>query len=287
MTDINLWALGGTGLVAGLLGSMLGVGGGPIIVPILTLVFHLPIQVAIGSSLVAIVANTCTAAGIYTKAGLANLKLGILLETATTPGAIIGGFAAAIISPFILNILFGLVLVYVAYTMVLRQSFVSENAPSAQNSVAAGGNSSNLSASLRKPYYDHNQGKVVSYKVSRIPAGLGGSFFAGILSTLLGIGGGIIKVPVMNLLMGVPMKSAIATSTFMVAITATVGALIYQHNGYLYPTIIAPLVIGIIIGARLGAEVTRRTRSILLRRIFGVFMFLVAVTMFLKAANII
>ncbi len=266
---------------------MLGVGGGPIIVPILTLVFHLPIQVAIGSSLVAIVANTCTAAGIYTKAGLANLKLGVLLETATTPGAIIGGFAAAIIAPYILNILFGLVLIYVAYTMVLRQSFVSENAPPSQNSVTAGGDSSSLSTSLRKPYYDHNLGKVVSYKVSRIPAGLGGSFFAGILSTLLGIGGGIIKVPVMNLVMGVPMKSAIATSTFMVAITATVGALIYQHNGYLYPTILAPLVIGIIIGARLGAELTRRTSSILLRRIFGVFMFLVAVTMFLKAAHIL
>jgi uncharacterized membrane protein YfcA len=266
---------------------MMGVGGGPIIVPILTLAFHLPIQVAIGSSLVAIVANTCTAAGIYTKAGLANLKLGVLLETATTPGAIIGGFAAAVIAPSILNILFGLVLLYVAYTMVTRRLPVTEDTTSAGNSVSTDSDSNRLSSELKSSYYDHAPGKVVTYKVNHLPVGLGGSFFAGVLSSLLGIGGGIIKVPIMNLVMGVPMKSAVATSTFMVAITATVGALIYQHNGYLYPTIIAPLAVGIVIGASAGAKLTQKIKGVLLRRIFGLFMFLVAVTIFLKAANII
>ncbi len=135
LNDINLWALGGTGLVAGLLGSMLGVGGGIIIVPILTLALHLPIQVAIGSSLVAIVANACTAAGIYTKARLTNIKLGLLLETTTIPGAIIGGFAAALIAPSILSALFGLVLIYVAYTMVTRQHFMSEDTQPDDHSV--------------------------------------------------------------------------------------------------------------------------------------------------------
>jgi uncharacterized membrane protein YfcA len=280
---INLWALGGTGLVAGFLGSALGVGGGFIIVPVLTLALRLPIQVAIGSSLVAIVANSCTASGVYTKARLTNVKLGLLLETATIPGAIIGGLTVAFISPSILSILFGLILLYVAYTMVVRRHLMSEDVPSADNSAAP----DSLSASLANSYYDKNLGKVVTYKVSQIPAGLGAGFFAGVLSSLLGIGGGIIKVPVIHLVMGLPMKAAIATSAFMIAITAAAGALLYHHNGYIYPFIVAPLVIGAVIGARVGVELTQRAGGIVLRRIFGAFLFLIAVLMFLKTANVI
>ena len=284
---LNLWALGGTGLVAGLLGSALGVGGGFLIVPILTLALHLPIQVAIGSSLVAIVANSCTAAGVYTKARLTNVKLGLLLETATVPGAIIGGLAVAFIAPSILSALFGLILLYVAYTMVVRRHLISEDGLSADNSFTPDNTPNSLSSSLANSYYDQNLGKVVTYKVAHVPAGLGASFFAGVLSSLLGIGGGIIKVPVMHLVMGLPMKAAIATSAFMIAITTTVGALLYHYQGYIYPFIVAPLVIGIVIGARVGVELTQRAGGILLRRIFGVFLFLVALLMFLRTANLI
>ncbi|MGB8706447.1 MAG: sulfite exporter TauE/SafE family protein [Dehalococcoidia bacterium] len=289
MNDINLWALGGVGLVAGLLGSMLGVGGGILIVPILTLALHLPIQVAIGSSLVAIVANACTASGIYTKVRLTNIKLGLLLETTTIPGAIIGGFAAALIAPSILSALFGLVLIYVAYTMITRQHFMSaDTQPDDHLHLAEPGKiSDNLSSSLTDSYYDRNLDEVVNYKVTHIPAGLGSSFFAGILSSLLGIGGGIVNVPVMHMVMGMPMKAAIATSTFMIALTAATGAFIYQYYGNIYPFIIAPLVIGIVIGSRIGVELTQRTRGELLRRIFGAFLFLVAILMFLKTANVI
>jgi len=284
---LNLWALGGTGLVAGLLGSALGIGGGPIIVPMLTLALRLPIQVAIGSSLVAIVANACTATGMYTKARLTNVKLGLLLETATIPGAIIGGLAVAFIAPSILSALFGLVLLYVAYTMVVRRHLVPEDVLSADNSFTPDNTSNSLSGSLANSYYDQNLGKVVTYKVTHMPAGLGAGFFAGVLSSLLGIGGGVIKVPVMHLVMGLPMKAAIATSAFMIAITTTVGALIYHYYGYIYPFIVAPLVIGVVIGARVGVELTQRAGGILLRRIFGVFLFLVALLMFLKTANLI
>jgi uncharacterized membrane protein YfcA len=284
---LNLWALGGTGLVAGFLGSALGVGGGFVIVPILTLALHLPIHVALGSSLVAIVANSCTAAGIYTKAKLTNVKLGLLLETATIPGAIIGGLVVTFIAPSILSALFGLVLLYVSYTMVGRQYLASEDVSSADNSVTTDNTSNSLSGLLASSYYDRNMDRVVAYKVTHVPAGLGAGFFAGVLSSLLGIGGGTIKVPVMNLVMGLPMKAAIATSAFMIAITTTAGALIYHYNGYIYPFIVAPLVIGIIIGARLGAELAQRARGILLRRIFGGFLFLVALLMFLKTANVI
>ena len=284
---LNLWALGGTGLVAGLFGSALGVGGGVFIVPILTLALHLPIQVAFGSSLVAIVANSGTAAGIYTRARLTNIKLGLLLETTTIPGAIIGGLAVAVIAPSILSALFGLALLYVAYTMLTRRHFMSDGTQLDSHIVQPNNNTGNLSSTLASSYYDQNLGKVVTYKVTRVPVGLGAGFFAGILSSLLGIGGGIIKVPVMHLVMGLPMKATIATSTFMIAITATAGALIYHYYGYIYPFIVAPLVIGVVIGSILGTELTKRAGGILLRRIFGVFLFLVALLMFLKAANVI
>jgi uncharacterized membrane protein YfcA len=289
LNDINLWALAGTGIVAGLLGSMLGVGGGFIIVPILSLALNLPIKVAIASSLVAIVANACTAAGIYTKSGLTNIKLGLLLETATIPGAIIGGFVAAFIAPSILSAFVGLALIYAAYTMVTRQHFISADTqpdnhlhPTEPSNV-----SNNLSSSLTDSYYDQNLNKVVTYKVTHIPTGLGTSFFAGILSSLLGIGGGIVNVPVMHMVMGVPMKAAIATSIFMIALTAATGAFIYQYYGNLQPFIIAPLTIGIVIGARIGVELTQKVRGLVLRRIFGVLLFLVAILMFLKTANVL
>jgi uncharacterized protein len=140
---------------------------------------------------------------------------------------------------------------------------------------------------LTDSYHDQNLDKVVTYKVNRTPAGLGAGFFAGILSSLLGIGGGIIKVPAMHLVMGVPMKAAIATSTFMIALTAATGAFIYQYYGNLQPFIIAPLVIGTVIGSRIGVELTKRTGGLWLRRIFGIFLFLVAILMFLKTAKVI
>jgi len=286
LNDINLWALGGTGIIAGLLGSMLGVGGGLIIVPVLTLALHLPIQIAIGSSLVAIVANACTAAGPYTKAGFTNVKLGLLLETATIPGAIIGGFVAALIPASILSVLFGVVLIYVGYTMVARNYFEPLDSD-AGFPIRSGKPEGVLSFALADSYNDEKQDKVVSYKVKRTPIGLGAGFFAGILSSLLGIGGGIIKVPVMHLVMEVPMKAAIATSTLMIALTAAAGAFIYQYHGNLQPFVIAPLLIGIVIGSRAGVELTKKFHGLWLRRIFGIFLFLVAVLMFLKTANII
>jgi len=287
LDGLNLWTLGGTGLVAGILGSALGVGGGFLMVPILTLALGLPIKVAIASSLVAIVANSCTAAGIYTKARLTNIRLGLLLETVTIPGAIIGGFIAAVIAPSILSAIFGLALIYAAYTMLTPKQLMYEDNSSANGSMARNIATDNLSASLANSYYDQNLDKIVTYKVNRTPAGLVAGFFSGILSSLLGIGGGVVNVPVTHLIMGVPIKAAIATSTFIITITTAAGALIYHFHGHIYPFIIAPLVIGIIIGARIGVELTQRAGGILLRRIFGVFLIIIAILMFLKTANVI
>ena len=287
LTEINLWALSGIGLVAGLLGSTLGVGGGIFIVPMLTLVLHLPIHTAIGSSLVAIVATSCTAASIYTKNRLTNVKLGLLLETATTPGAVAGGFVVAPLASSALSALFGVILVYVAYTMVAGRPLGAEDSPPELNSTEHNNAFTNSSNWLGSSYYDRNLGKRVTYRVTHIREGLGAGFLAGGLSSLLGVGGGIVQVPIMNLVMGLPMKPTIATSSFMIAITATVGALIHYYHGYIYPIIVAPLIIGVFLGARLGTELAQRARGMLLRRVFGVFLFITAVLMFCRAFNII
>ena len=287
MADINLWALGGIGLVAGLLGSTLGVGGGILIVPMLTLALHLPIHIAIGSSLVAIVATSCTAASIYTKNRLTNVKLGLLLETATAPGAIVGGLVVALLASSLLSALFGVILIYVAYTMLVRQSPIAEGNTVEGNSAKSNDAPANSSQWLSNSYYDRSLSKLVTYKVSHIPQGLGAGFFSGALSSLLGIGGGVVQVPILNMVMGLPMKPTIATSTFMIAITATVGALIHYYHGHVYPIIVAPLIVGVFLGARLGAELAQRVRGTLLRRIFGVFLFVTALLMFLQAASIV
>ncbi|HIE16888.1 MAG TPA: sulfite exporter TauE/SafE family protein [Dehalococcoidia bacterium] len=288
LTDLNLWALGGIGLVAGVMGSMLGVGGGIIIVPLLTLVLRLPIHVAIGSSLVAIVATSCTATYLYAKDRLANIRLALLLGTTTTPGAVTGGLIAAIIATPVLNVLFGLVLAYIAYTMMRRGSLIAEDLASEEASIYPPKSSaSSLSSSLAGSFYDRHLSQTVSYKVNCIREGLSASFFSGILSSLLGIGGGIINVPVMHLVMKMPMKATIATSSFVIAITTAVGALIYYYYGLLQPVVLAPLVIAVILGARLGSELTQRAASVLLRRIFGVILLITAALMFLRAARII
>jgi len=287
LVDINLWALGGIGLVAGLLGATLGVGGGILIVPMLTLALHLPIHIAIGSSLVAIVATSCTAASIYTKNRLTNVKLGLLLETSTTPGAIVGGLVVALLASSLLSALFGVILIYVAYTMLVRQSPIAEGNTVEGNSAKSDDAPANSSQWLSNSYYDRSLSKLVTYKVSHIPQGLGAGFFSGALSSLLGIGGGVVQVPILNMVMGLPMKPTIATSTFMIAITATVGALVHYYHGHVYPIIVAPLIIGVFLGARLGAELAQRVGGTLLRRIFGVFLFVTALLMFLQAANIV
>lgn len=284
LAEVNLWALAVIGLFAGFLGATLGVGGGFLIVPILTLALNLPMQIAVASSLIAIVATSCTAASIYAKSQFTNIRLGLLLETTTTPGAIIGALTAAFLASSILSVIFGILLIYVAYTMIIRQPTLMWNNSPKDN---PDGSSSKKALLLTGSYYDQATNKKVTYDVRHIPLGLGASFFAGILSSLLGIGGGIIKLPTMNLGMGVPMKAAIGTSSFMIAITTTVGVIVYYFRGYIYPSIVAPLIIGVFLGARLGAELAQMAAGMLLRRIFGLLIFITAILMFLKAANIL
>lgn len=277
MAEVNIWLLGGTGLFAALLGSMLGIGGGFIIVPVLTLLAHLPIKAAIGSSLVAIVANACLATSRYTRLHLTNVKLGLLMCCTTVPGAIAGGLLAGVLNTAVLSVLFGLVLIYVAYTMITRgdismQSIASSTANNAESTNTA-------------TYYDKAMAKFIGYKITNVPKGMGSSFIAGTLSSLLGIGGGVVQVPVMNIIMTVPIKAAIGTSTFIMALTTATGALVYYFRGDIYPFVTAPLVLGVVPGALLGTALTERIETTKIKRIFGILLLATAILMFLKAAN--
>ena len=287
MGEINLWSLGGVGLAGGLLGSMLGLGGGFFFVPLLTLVLNLPIHVAISSSLVAVIANSITASSTHIKARLPNLRLGMFLLTATTMGAIGGAFIAARLDSPILTAIFGIALIGISYSMLRRRQLAQERASPGKTSAGSDDSSSTgLGSSLTASYYDRNLNQVVIYNVNRVPHGWGINLLVGIASSLLGVGGGIFNIPVMNLVMRVPIRAAMATNSFMVGITALAGACIYYYHGYIYPLTVAPIAVGAFIGALIGAQLVQRARSIMLRRIFAIVLFILAVLMLLRAANI-
>jgi uncharacterized membrane protein YfcA len=284
--DVNIWILGGTGFAAGLLGSMLGVGGGFIIVPVLTLALGLPIQYAIGSSLVSIVINACTATSVYIRNHMTNLHLGLLLACALVPGAIAGAFLAARLSSPVLTIIFGLLMVYVAYLMMPKKR--SKPTPERVEAVTTVREKDHAPhAWLDGCYYDPAVNREIAYQVHRPVVGLVTGFFAGVISSLLGIGGGIINVPVMNRLMKVPLKATIATSALLLSFTTMTGSIIYIFNGYVVPYVVAPLIICVFLGARLGAALAHRWHSVWLMWIFAFFLAVTAALMILKAFNII
>jgi len=284
--EISLWSLGGVGLAGGLLGAMLGLGGGVFIVPLLTLVLNLPIHIAIASSLVAVIANSITASGTHLRARLPNLRLGMFLLTATTAGAVGGAFLADLLASPILTVIFGIVLIGIGYSMIRHRKAVQGKSSNGEARVSASGSSANLASSLTASYYDRNLNQVVSYHVSRVPQGWGVNLLVGIASSLLGVGGGIINIPVMNLVMRVPIKASMATNSFMVGITALAGACVYYYNGYVYPMMAAPVMVGSFVGALAGAQLVQRARSARLRQMFAIVMLILAVLMILRAFNI-
>lgn len=282
--DINIWILAGTGFAAGLLGAMLGVGGGFIIVPVLT-VLGLPIQYAIGSSLISIVTNAATATGVYLRNNLTNLKLGLLLSTTLIPGSVAGALIASSLPAPALTVMFGVLMIFVAYYMLpnnqrrLTAHELEAPAPINEKSHAA-------HAWLDGSYYDPALKEEVGYQVHRPVPGLVTGFFAGVISSMFGIGGGIINVPVMNRIMKVPIKATVATSGFLLLTTTTVGSLIYIYNGFLVPYVAGPLCLSIFAGARLGSVMAHRLHTRVLMMIFSAFLVLMAVMMVLNGLHV-
>ncbi len=259
-----------SGAVAGVFGSLLGLGGGVLIVPLLTLGFGLPLRDAVGVSLVCVIMTSSAAAGVYLERHVANLRLGMSLELFTAIGALLGGSIAFLLDERLLSGLFAILLLYVAVTMFRagRQAEPSSALPSDPDAVP-----------ISAPVVD----AVDTMPTHGMAVGVAGSFGAGIVSALLGIGGGIITVPLMHLAMGVPLRVATATSNLMIGITAAASAVIYALHGGIDPYVAGPTAIGVFLGATAGSRVAHRIDLRWLRLLFVVVLGYTAVQMLLRA----
>ena len=253
------------GAFAGVFGSLLGLGGGVLIVPILTLGFGLGLREAVGVSLVCVIMTSSAAAGVYLERHVANLRLGMSLELFTAIGALVGGSIAFLLDERLLALLFAALLGYVAITMLRagRGAPSSEPAPSAEETADA------IEAMPRRG----------------LAIGVAGSFGAGIVSALLGVGGGIIEVPLRDLAGGLPPPAASAPHDRMVGITAAASAVIYALHGGIDPYVAGPTAIGVFIGATAGSRVAHRIQLRYLRLLFVVVLGYTAIQMLLKAVG--
>lgn len=263
------------GAAAGAFGSLLGLGGGILIVPLLTIGFGLPLQQAVGVSLVCVIMTSSTAAGVYLERHVANLRLGMTLELFTATGALVGGSIAFLLDERLLSGLFAALLLYVAATMV-QSSRTARTRQAEQTLAEAPAPDSPISGVPPVPSHP---------PIRNMRLGVVGSLGAGIVSALLGIGGGIIKVPLMHLGMGVPLRVATATSNLMIGITAAASAVIYALNGGIDPYVAGPTAIGVFVGATAGSRLGHRIQLRYLRALFVVVLGATAIQMLGKALS--
>jgi uncharacterized membrane protein YfcA len=276
---IVLLLIGG-GVAAGLFGSLLGLGGGILIVPLLTLGFGLPLITAVGVSLVCVIVTSGAAAGVYLERRVANLRLGMTLELFTAIGALTGGLVAFLVPERFLELLFAGLLGYVALTIGRRRDPAPE--PEIGASGGASGRADGAASSLAAL---EARLSAPGYRVRRLGFGVVGSLFAGVVSALLGIGGGLVKVPVMHVVMGVPLRVATATSNLMIGITASAGAIVYLLRGGIDPYVAAPTAIGVFLGATLGSRTAHRIDLRVLRGLFVVILLYTALQMLLRGLS--
>jgi uncharacterized membrane protein YfcA len=231
---------------AGLIGALAGVGGGILVVPTLTLLFGIDIRLAIGASIVSVIATSSGAAAAYVRDRMTDMRVGMFLELATTSGAVVGALLAAVVAPEFLFILLGFVLLFSAVQQLLRLG--EELPPSSSTSAIA------MRLGLVRSYPDARLGQEVDYAAQRVPLGFALMAGAGVVSGLLGIGSGALKVLAMDGAMRLPMKVSSATSNFMIGVTAAASAGIYLGRGDVDPSIAAPVALGVLAGATIGAR---------------------------------
>jgi uncharacterized membrane protein YfcA len=256
------------GAVAGSLGALLGLGGGVFLVPFLNLALGFPFSVAAAISLTTVIATSSTVSAGRAGKHLINMKLGMLLEVATAAGSFLGGVTAHLIAQSLLQKLFGSVAIVVAIIMLTRLQRRNVILDPAADPGVLGGR-----------YYEEESGGEVTYRVKRLPVAIAASFAAGNVSSLLGIGGGIIKVPVLNAWCGVPLRAAAATSAFMIGVTATAGAVIYYGRGQLEPALAAAAVLGVQLGSWGGMRFGAVASTKWLKVMMAIVLFIVAAMM--------
>jgi uncharacterized membrane protein YfcA len=254
---------------AGLLGALTGLGGGVVLVPLLTLVFHVDLRYAIGASLISVIATSSGAAAAYVREGISSVRIGMFLEVATTVGALCGAFIAAYVPTRGLAVLFGCVLIYSAWL-----SWSGQHEDVSERPVNPWSDRLRLSGS-----YPDRTGVERHYTVDRIPGGFVTMFGAGTISGLLGIGSGAVKVLAMDRIMRIPFKVSTTTSNFMIGVTAAASAGIYLRRGYVDPGLAFPVMLGVLAGSLLGAKVLVRARVSVLRVVFVVVILALGVEM--------
>jgi uncharacterized protein len=260
-------------VLAGLLGALTGLGGGVVIVPALALLFHIDIRYAIGASLVSVIATSSGAAVSYVREGFSNVRIGMFLEMATTVGALVGAYLTARISTRAIGITFGITLLYSAWASFREKQNELPQAPNA------------LAEKLKLiGDYPAARGRQ-AYIAQNVPAGFGIMFVAGILSGLLGIGSGAVKVLAMDHAMKLPFKVSTTTSNFMIGVTAAASAGIYLGRGYIAPGLAAPVMLGVLAGSILGARLLVRIRVPVLRVVFAIVIVALGVEMIYSGAT--
>lgn len=269
-----------SGLLAGVFGALLGLGGGILIVPLLTLAFGVPFREAVAVSLLAVITTSSAGAAVYLRQRVANLRLGMTLELATAVGALVGGVAAFVLSERLLAGAFAAMLAYTAVSMV--RSRRAEVPASADELPAPRPMLHGDDVRLRHEGYVAGLGGS-GYEVRRLPAGVALSLLAGVVSALLGVGGGVVKVPAMNLVMGVPLRVATATSNLMIGVTASASAVLYLLRGAVDPYLAGPVVAGVFVGASAASRFAHRVPLPVLRLLFVAVLAYVAVQMAARA----
>lgn len=257
-------------MFAGLIGSLTGLGGGVIVIPLLTLGFGVDMRYAIGAALVTSIATSSGAAAAYIKEGITNVRIGMFLEIATTTGAVMGAIVAMYLDKMYIAIIFGCVLIFSAMRSInKKEDNIDYAAPGDKWGVKLKLNGS----------YPTKDGKKEKYNVHNVAGGYSLMTLAGVLSGLLGIGSGALKVLAMDTAMKIPFKVSTTTSNFMVGVTAAASAVIYLQRGYIDPGLAMPIVVGVLIGAFFGSKILPKANVKKLRLLFSIVIFFLAVLM--------
>ena len=265
-------------VIAGIIGSLFGIGGGIVIIPVLILLFHVSVKEAIGASIISVIVTSSAAASVYIKSDIVNFKLGMLLEIFTVLGAITGALLLGVFNPKILLIIFSVVLTISSFLIFLKKN--NNNKHYQEDHISK-------YFDLDSKYYDESDNKVIEYHPAHIPYGFISMYIAGLISGLLGIGSGVFKVTSFDSIMKIPMKVSTTTSNFMIGVTACASAFIYLVRGYINPYISIPVAVGIFLGAMIGTKILYKQHDTTLKNIFFVILIAIALEMFFRALGIL
>ncbi len=259
------------GALAGVFGALFGIGGGIFLIPVLVYGFGLPMHQAVATSIIAVIATSSATAVVYVDKGMTNIRLGMSLEVMTALGSLLGGLLANALPGDVLKRIFAVFLLVMGALMWWRTRSHGE-----------GVITDDPVARIHGRYVDAATCREVRYSVRRLPISMAVSFFAGNMSGLLGVGGGIVKVPVMNMVSGVPIKAATATSNFMIGVTAVAGAFIFLANGQVEPGYTAAAILGVLGGSQFGTRIAGRMHSRTLLMLFIILIFATSIRMLLS-----